>query len=331
MPQPHQDSLVISGSAPAARRTARKRVRIIKKVRITGGIWKFISLDKIGNRYVSPTKPATLQRYHQVLDHFGRILGKKKYVEAITRSDIDDYKLARSRETVGNDRRPVSAATINFEVTVLRTLFYYFTRERGISMENPCTRFKPLRAQKKRLKRRPPTYSQQDLDKIFAQSDDTERAMFAALYLTGLRKDELTNLTWSDLDLKRATLQLTAKEDFAPKDYEEREIPIPQDLVEILKRLPQTSSWVFPSRKGKRLGPNEMLRRLKDVAQRAGVNNATLHKFRHSYATRLLENGCDIVTVQHLLGHSDLDRTRKYLSPNGDLKRKAVNKLSLTG
>lgn len=396
-------------ASPPAPRAATKRVRIIKKVRITGGIWKFISLDKIGSRYVwdkrpgyyflewwegtrrrreragetpsqvleaqrrkkneligemaaggqpfkpaeedgaatpiadaiklfadhikihSPAKPRTLERYSEVLTHFNRILGKKKYVEAITRSDIDDYKIARSRETVGKDRRPVSPATINFEVTVLRTFFYYLIRERGIPMENPCARSKPLRSQKERLKRRPPTYSQQDLDKILAECDDTERTMYASLYLTGLRKDELANLTWRDVDLKSATIRLTAKEDFAPKDYEEREIPIPQDLVRLLEKLPRTSTWVFPSRYGMRLGRNEMLRRLKEAAGRAGVNHATLHKFRHSYATRLLENGCDIVTVQHLLGHSDLKTTRKYLSPDTELKRKAVSRLTLAG
>ncbi len=160
--------------------TARKRVRIIKKVRLAGGLWKFISLDRIGNRYVwdkrpgyyflewwegkkrkreragitpsealeahrrkqheligellaggktpppspeegaataiedavemflehvkahSPDKPLTVRRYRQVLDHFERLLGKKKYVEAITRADIDDYKIKRS-EGNGND------------------------------------------------------------------------------------------------------------------------------------------------------------------------------------------------------------------------------------
>lgn len=72
-----------------------------------------------------------------------------------------------------------------------------------------------------------------------------------------------------------------------------------------------------------------MLRRLKAVATRAGLKNATLHKFRHTYATRLLESGCNIVTVQHLLGHSDLDTTRKYLNPDDALKRQAISKLSL--
>ena len=79
------------------------------------------------------------------------------------------------------------------------------------------------------------------------------------------------------MDLDQATLRLTAKDGFAPKDYEEREIPLPPDLVEILRTLPQDSTWVFPTRNGKRLGRNEVLRRLKKVAERAAVKEATLH------------------------------------------------------
>jgi integrase/recombinase XerD len=394
-------------STPTGRRTPNKRVRIIKKVHLVDGVWKFISLARAGGRYVwdsrpgyyfvewwegrsrrreragdtpsqaleaqrrkrneligelvsgasrlkppdatrvatavtdaaklfaehvrthSPSKPRTLERYQEVLGHFQRILPGRRFVEAITRSDIDDYKVARSRETVGPTRRPLSPATVNFEVTVLKTFFYYLIRERGIAMENPCARSKPLRAEKERLKRRPPTYTQAESDKILATSDKMDRAIFATLLLTGLRKEELGHLAWSDIDLQHAALRLTGKDGFAPKDYEEREIPLPPDLVQILRNLPQSSDWVFASGKGNRLGRNEMLRRLKNVAERAGVKQATLHKFRHSYATRLLEDGCDIVTVQHLLGHSDLKTTRKYLSPDQEHARKAVNRLSL--
>jgi len=72
-----------------------------------------------------------------------------------------------------------------------------------------------------------------------------------------------------------------------------------------------------------------LLRRLKVIADVAKVTGATLHKFRHTYATRLLESGCDIVTVQRLMGHSDLDTTRQYLDPDEKLKRSAVSKLSI--
>lgn len=386
---------------------AKKRVRIIKKVRVTGGVWKFISLDRVGSRYVwdkrpgyyflewwdgkkrrrqlaghtpaevleaqrrkqneligeliaqgkapppaveegtattiadaipmfvehvkahSPTKPETIRRYQQVLEHFERLLSKKKYVEAITRADIDDYKIKRSEESSLNRRRPITPRTINFEVSTLRTFFYYLINERGLPMQNPCARFKHLRDEKKKARRKPPTYTQEELDRLFETCDDFEKTVFATLLLTGLRKRELYYLAWRDVDLKRGTIRITGegKDGFSPKDYEERVIPIPPDLVNLLRKLPRGSEWVFPNPKGGRI--NHLLRRLKEVAERANVANATLHKFRHTYATRLLENGCDIVTVQHLLGHSDLETTRQYLSPDDTLKRAAVSKLSL--
>jgi integrase/recombinase XerD len=400
-----------AASAPSPRgsgRVAKKRVRIIKKVRIAGGLWKFISLDLIGSRYVwdkrpgyyflewwegkkrrreragitpseaaeaqrrkqheligellgqgavpptaddpsatrigdavrmfadhvrthSPGKPETLRRYEQVLGHFERASVRKKYVEAITRADIDEYKIKRSTEPSEGRKRPVTPRTINFEVSTLRTFFYYLIHERGLPMLNPCAHFKPLKDERKRAMRKPSVYTQEELNKLFTTCDEFEKAIFATLLLTGLRKRELYFLTWRDVDLKRATIRVTGegKNGFSPKDYEERVIPIPPDLVQLLQGLPKTPEWVFPNQKGDRL--NHLLRRFKEIASRAGIEHATLHKFRHTYATRLLEKGCDIVTVQHLLGHSDLETTRQYLNPDDSLKRKAVSQLSLTG
>jgi integrase/recombinase XerD len=216
-------------------------------------------------------------------------------------------------------------------VSTLRTFFYYLINERGIPMANPCTRFKPLKDEKERAGRKPATYTQAELKRLFAACHGLEKTAFATLLLTGLREQELCYLSWKDVDLKRKTIKVTGegKDGFSPKDYEERVIPIPPDLLVLLKRLPRKSEWVFPGAKGGR--ETHLLRRLKAVAKRADVQEATLHKFRHTYATRLLEKSCDIVTVQHLMGHSDLDTTRQYLSPDDTLKRKAVNKLSLNG
>jgi integrase len=397
-----------TASSKASGRVAKKRVGIIKKVRISRGLWKFISLDRIGNRYVwdrrpgyfflewwegnkrrreragitpseaveaqrrkqheligellgrggvPPTtdeasatrigdavrmfadhirthladKPETLRRYEQVLGHFERASASKKFIEAITRADIDEYKIKRSTEPSEGRKRPVTPRTINFEVSTLRTFFYYLINERGLPMANPCAHFKPLKDEKKRAKRRPSVYSQEELNKLFAACNDFERAIFATLLLTGARKRELYFLTWRDVDLKRTTIRVSGegKDGFSPKDYEERVILIPPDLVLLLKKLPCVAEWVFPNQKGDRL--NHLLRRLKGIASLAGIQHATLHKFRHTYATRLLEKGCDIVTVQHLLGHSDLETTQQYLNPDDSLKRKAVSKLSLAG
>jgi integrase/recombinase XerD len=317
---------------------AKKQVRIIKKIREASGVWRFISLQRVGSRYVwddrpghyfldwregrkrkreyaggtpaeatesqrrkrneligamisqgntaptaenesfltiararemfldhvrahSPDKPETVRRYEQVLNHFERILGNKKYVEAIDRSDIDTYKIKRSAEKSLRHDRQITPRTINFEVSTLRTFFYYLENERGLNLKNPCAKFKHLKDQKKKAKAKPPVYSQEQINHIFAQCGDVEKTIFATLLLTGLRKRELYFLSWHDLDLDRGILRVTGdnKEGFSPKDYEERVIPIPADLVELLKKLSRKSQWVFCNANGGRI--SHLLRR----------------------------------------------------------------------
>lgn len=284
-------------------------------------------------RVHSPDKPRTVRRYSNVLDHVKRILGRKLFVDAITRPDIDDYKAIRSAESGHQhpDRR-ITPRTINFELSVLRTFFYFLISERNLPIANPCAKFKALKDPQAKAKRRPPTYRQDELSRLFAVCNPFEKTIFATFLLTGLREEELCFLTWADVDLRdrrNATLRVSGsdKEGFSPKDYEERMIPIPQELAELLAGLPRRGAWVFSTKTGNR--QTHLLRRLKQLAENGKVAGATLHKFRHTYATRLLESGCDIVTVQKLMGHSDLDTTRQYLDPDEKLKRSAVSRLSL--
>jgi len=284
-------------------------------------------------RVHSPDKPRTVRRYSNALDHVKRILGRKIFVEAITRPDIDDYKAIRSGESSDQhpDRR-IAPRTINYEIAVLRTFFYFLISERNLPIPNPCAKFKPLKDPKVKAKRRPPTYQQDELNRLFAVCNPFEKTAFATLLLTGFREEELCFLTWADVDLRdpgNATLRVSGegKAGFSPKDYEERIIPIPKELSEFLALLTHRGPWVFSTKSGNR--QTHLLRRLKELAADANITGATLHKFRHTYATRLLESGCDIVTVQKLMGHSDLDTTRQYLDPDEKLKRSAVNKLSL--
>lgn len=90
----------------------------------------------------SPDKPETVRRYSQVLEHFERLLGSKGVIESITRGDMDDYKVSRRQEHSQRHKRLITPRTINFEISTLRTFFYYLINERGVQFENPCTRFK---------------------------------------------------------------------------------------------------------------------------------------------------------------------------------------------
>ena len=281
-------------------------------------------------RVHSPDKPRTHARYRAVMDHFQRIVGKSRFVETIGRREVDTYKAARVAEKPRvRPGRLVKPSTVNFEVSVLRTFFNFVIHERQVRMENPCARFKPLRDAAGKAQARTPVYSQEEIARILGGCDDEDRAAFATLLLTGLREQELCFLTWDDVRLAKGceSVVVRAKPGFSPKDYEEREIPIPADLAAILRGRVRNSQWVFARPDGSQ--ETHLLRRLKRVAAAVGVENATLHKFRHTYATRLLESGADIVTVQRLLGHSDLDTTKRYLNPDVELRRAAVNRLAL--
>jgi hypothetical protein len=153
-------------------------------------------------RVHSPDKPRTVRRYGTVLEHASRILGARKPVDAIKRPEIDDYKNARSGEVSEQHRkRPIAPRTVNYEISVLRTFFYFLIRERNLPIENPCANFKQLKDPRVKAKRRPPTYKQAELDRIFAQCDAFENTVFATLLLTGMREEELCFLTWPDVEL----------------------------------------------------------------------------------------------------------------------------------
>ena len=278
----------------------------------------------------SPDKPRTLARYRIALEHFQRLLGHRRFVEAITRADIEAYKLARVEEPALQKRsgRKVRPATVNFELGVVRSWFNFLRRELGLEIENPCQSFQPLRDAASLGRGRPSVYTNEELERLFAACNERERVVFETLLLTGLRERELTTLTWEDVCLEpgREHIVVRAKPGFTPKDYEQREVPLPTSLAEKLRAWPRTSGLVFPSRRGER--ERHLLRRLQRVAARAGVEGATLHKFRHTYATRLLEQGADVVTVQRLLGHSDLETTQRYLNPDAERKRAAVAQLA---
>jgi len=280
-------------------------------------------------RIHSPAKPGTVQRYQAVMAHLERLLGGCRWVEAVGRAEIERYKAARSSEPPGGGRRAarVHPSTINFELGVLRTFFHFVQRELGVKMENPCARFKRLRDVAQKAQGHTPVYTAEEIRRLLEACEREDRDAFLTLLLTGLRERELTTLTWDDVRLEpgRECLWVRPKPGFSPKDYEEREIPLPPSLAEVLRARPRRSRLVFPNAHGGVEG--HLLRRLQRAAARAGIEHATLHKFRHTYATRLLEQGADIVTVQRLLGHSDLETTKRYLNPDVERKRAAVARL----
>ena len=191
-------------------------------------------------------------------------------------------------------------------------------------------------------------YERAVLQKLFAATTQDEFVLFQTFLLSGFREQEVGFLAWDDFNQRRGTLSVTQKPalGFLPKNYEERTVPIPAALTELLKahrkRQGDGEVLVFPTsgrlkHQGRPGGQRDrhMLDRLKKLAMRAGLNCGKceavrnrkkvtcakhpvckrfgLHLFRHTYATTLLRDGVDLVSLPKLLGHNDMDSTRKYL------------------
>jgi integrase len=157
------------------------------------------------------------------------------------------------------------------------------------------------------------------------------KLLILILVKTGLRDQELQHLCWSDISFAEKKLRVRGKPEYGwkIKDSEQRDIPIPTDLLAMLKE------WRTQNPKAKLvLGtsndrPNtKFLAMLKVIASRAGVADAELHSFRRTYATTLLRGGMDLRTVQMLMGHSDLESTMRYLTPaTGDEVRNKIDEI----
>src|SRR5579862_3814498 len=169
----------------------------------------------------------------------------------------------------------------------------------------------------------PKVYSEEQQSRFLEACDSWERALFSTFLFTGFREQEVMYLFWKDLNPKLRTVRVLSKPDlkFYPKRWEEREVPVPAELAELLERHPVSidSPFVFPSPTGNR--EQNFLRRCKLIAERAGLDpeEFDLKTFRSTYATSMLRRGFDVRTVQHWMGHKSLETTMRYLAPATDV------------
>jgi len=149
---------------------------------------------------------------------------------------------------------------------------------------------------------------------------------------TGLRKGELLNLRWPDVDLVGA--QLTVQGDGA-KSGQTRHVPLNADALKTLTAWQTATSskgYVFPGRADSSDGRLDNVKKgWAAVLTAAKVSNFRFHDLRHTFASKLVMAGVDLNTVRELLGHSDLKMTLRYAHLALEHKAAAVAKLVAHG
>lgn len=265
-------------------------------------------------------KPASRKKYKAVMDVLRDFIRIKKiqYLDEFKPAHAEDFYniICAEREVdKGTIKQMIKAKprTVNFYLTSIRELF---KREvlRGNVERNPFDHVKNIRVDKPR----PDYYSKEEISNFFSQRMKIEYYnAFKAFLLTGMRFEELASLRCVDVDLDNKIINVRNYEGFTTKTANAvREIPMSEELFTIVSALvsgKRESDFVFNSPNGGKLRERTLLEVCKKVAIKAGITSrAFIHKFRHTFATMLVQSDIPLETIKELLGHSSIVETEIY-------------------
>jgi integrase/recombinase XerC/integrase/recombinase XerD len=225
--------------------------------------------------------------------------------------DLRSYAAALSE-------RGLARSSVARKLAAVRGLHDHFVRT-GDADQNPAE----LLPSPKRRSRLPRVLGPDEiaalLDRIPAGGplEVRDRALFELAYACGLRAEEITNLDLDAPDFESEALRVIGK------GSKTRVVPMGEPAQRALERYLGTArhvlaadrseSALFLSRRGRRLSPSDVRRRLDRWVREAAVaGHLSPHTLRHSFATHLLEGGADLRSIQELLGHSSVSTTQVY-------------------
>jgi integrase len=214
----------------------------------------------------------------------------------------------------------VKKSTVNRELTLMKRLFNLASVWDLFNGKNPVCRVRFFHEDNIRLR-------------TLSLDEETRLLFHAAPYLqdlirfalhTGMRIGEIFSLCWDDVDLAQGIISVRAQ-----KTGNTRKVPINEVTRRILdfQFLGRRSEFVFYNPDtGKPFC--DLKAGFKLACKKAGISDVTWHTLRHTFASRLVGRGVDIVTVQELLGHSTVTMTMRYAHTNLQAKQAAVKVLA---
>lgn len=248
----------------------------------------------------------TLTYYYEELTRFFEWI--KMGADSITTEDIR-YYFNYMIETRG-----VTSTTIDNTRRIFNS-FYNYCVVNGLLYTNPCKKIDKIKGQKKIKK---PFSNWEIITMRDHFKNIREEAIFELLLSSGMRIGELTLLNKTDMNWEECTVIVTGKGD------KQRECFFSElakyKILKYLKTREDDSPALFVAlnKTGKRLKISGLERSLRELGERAGVNQVHPHRFRRTFATRLLHKGVPIDQIQKFLGHSQIETTQLYASSNDE-------------
>jgi integrase/recombinase XerD len=225
--------------------------------------------------------------------HFG------KMPEQIDPEEINEYLAALARD-------PRSPSRSSFKHMVYGLRYYY----RLLGMNKKAIALPSLKKDTKL----PVILNHQELKELFAAPTLLKhRVILTLIYSAGLRGQEVINLKISDIDFERKTIHIRQS-----KYKKDRIVPLAESMAVGLKKYLSAENphvWLFNGKEPNgRYSSNGLSWVMRENLKKTSITKeVNLHSLRHSYATHLLEQGLNIVTLKELLGHAEITTTMTYL------------------
>lgn len=278
------------------------------------------------SNYIKGYSVPTIRRYRQVLNYYCRHSG-------VTQTEQVTLENVRNLFYYGRTSQKWNSNTFIVYHKTLMVFFRWCIRE-GYMTSNPTEQIDVPKLER----RLPSKLNKQEAMRILEVVDNypydsqflrlRNYAIFATFIMAGVRKTELLHLNYTDIEIEN--LSIFVRQGKGNKD---RVIPMSYRLAEILKkykeerrRLNKTCPEFFASSTyDKGFTDSGLVRVVKKIRTTSGIQ-FTLHKLRHTFATLMLEGGCDIYSLSKMMGHNDIKTTTIYLAANIEHLRAQIMK-----
>ena len=283
--------------------------------------------EKIINDYLEYLKYQKNYSDYTVLSYKNDIL---EFIDYLSREELDfktiEYSDIRFYLMYLKDEKHDDNSSVSRKLSSLRGLYKYMANE-GIVKTNV---FSLVNAPKK-SKKLPRYFEYNELEELFKVPDTNtslgqrDLLLLEMLYATGVRVGELVNIKVKDIDMGRKNIIILGK------GNKERFVTYGEYCEDILKQylsdgyilLNKTGSdYLFLNNNGGNLTERGVRYILDELIEKTSINKKiSPHMIRHSFATHLLNEGCDLLTVQKLLGHESIKATQVYTHVTTDRLR----------